>query len=70
MNPEIIRLKISKLDPATDTAHLEKALEAVPGVRSVEIDPSANEAIVRHEDAEPGKLTQALRQQGYVSDIV
>ncbi len=63
------RLRISKLDDATDTAHLEKALEAVPGVKSVEIDPESNEAIVEHEGAEPRQLTQALRQQGYISEI-
>lgn len=63
------RLLISKLDDATDTSHLEKALEAVPGVQFVEIDPGAHEAIVQHEGAEPKQLTQALREQGYISEV-
>lgn len=63
------RLKISKLDDATDVSHLEKALEAVPGVQSVEIDPADNEARVQHDGVDPQKLTQALREQGYISEV-
>lgn len=66
---DTIRLRISKLDDAAEAAQLEKALEAVPGVSDVAIDPETNEAVVRHQEVEPKKLTQALRQQGYISDV-
>ncbi len=67
---ETTRLKIAKLTPTSDTAHLEKALEAVPLVESVEIDPGAHEAIVRHDGAETGQLTAALRGQGYIAEAM
>ena len=53
------RIKIAKLSAATDTAHLEKALEAVPLVESAEIDPGAHEAIVRHDGADPAQVRDA-----------
>lgn len=64
-----IRLRISKLDDATDVAPLEKALNAVPGVSAAEIIPETNEAVVHHRKVEPKKLTEALRQEGYISDV-
>lgn len=63
------RLRISKLDDAAEAAQLEKALEAVPGVNEVEVDAETNEATVRHADVPPQKLTQALRKEGYISDV-
>lgn len=62
-------LKIAKLADATDTSHIEKALEAVPRVRSVTIDPAANEAVVEHDEADPQELTTAVKKQGYVAII-
>ena len=62
-------LKIAKLDDATDAEHLEKALEAVPRVQSVRIDPDAHEAVVDHEDADPEELTTAIKRLGYVAVV-
>lgn len=61
-----VHLKISKAD---DASHLEKALEAVPGVHSIEIDPADNEARVQHDGIDPQMFTQALREQGYISEF-
>lgn len=50
---------------ATDSGHLEKALEAVPGVQSVEIDTQTCLASVEHDGADAGKLVAAVRAVGY-----
>lgn len=63
------RLKIAKLADATDTAHIEKALEAVPRVNSVRVEPSENQAIVDHEGADGDQLTTAIKQLGYVAIV-
>ncbi len=62
-------LKIAKLDDATDVEHLEKALESVPRVHAVRIDPEAHEAIVEHDEADAGELTAAIKQLGYVAIV-
>lgn len=62
-------LKIAKLDDPADAAHLEKALEAVPRVQSVRIDPETNEAVVDHEDANSDELTAAVKRLGYIAVV-
>ena len=64
------RLKIAKLTDATDAAHIEKALEAVPRVSSVKLDPAENQAVVDHDGADQDALTTAVKQLGYVAAIV
>lgn len=61
------RLKIAKLADATDAAHLEKALEAVPGVESVHIDTAFHEAIVDHGHVNAEELTTAIKRLGYIA---
>ena len=63
------RLKIAKLSGATDTAHIEKALEAVPRVKSVKVEAEENQAIVDHEGADVGELTSAVKQLGYIAAV-
>jgi copper chaperone CopZ len=63
------RLKIAKLTAATDTAHIEKALEAVPKVNSVRVEPSENQAIVDHDGADERQLTTAVKQLGYIATV-
>ncbi|HEY0946445.1 MAG TPA: heavy metal-associated domain-containing protein [Opitutaceae bacterium] len=58
-------IKIAKLPAGVDTTPLEKALEAVPGVQSVTVDSDAHEAIVEHDAADPGQLTEAVKREGY-----
>ena len=60
-------LKIAKLDNATDIAHIEKALEAVPGVQSARVVADENEAVIEHEDADTAEMTTAVKKLGYVS---
>ena len=62
-------LKIAKLGDATDAAHLEKALEAVPRVQSVRIDPAAHEAIIEHDEADPQEFKQAVKRLGYAAAV-
>jgi copper chaperone CopZ len=63
------RLKIAKLSGATDAAHIEKALEAVPRVKSVKLEPEENQAIVDHEGADERELTTAIKQLGYIAAV-
>jgi copper chaperone CopZ len=63
------RLKIAKLTDASDTAHIEKALEAVPRVTSVRVQPSENQAIVEHDGADERELTASVKQLGYVAMV-
>lgn len=65
----ITHIQIAKLEGATDAAHLEKALEAVPRVQSVKIDPAAHEAIVEHDAADVQELTTAVKRLGYPATI-
>lgn len=59
------QIKIAKLSDATDAAHVEKALEAVPRVQSVRLDPAEHAAIIEHDDADPKELTEAVKRLGY-----
>jgi copper chaperone CopZ len=63
------RLKIAKLSGATDAAHIEKALEAVPRVKSVKLEPEENQAIVDHDGADERELTTAIKQLGYIAAV-
>jgi copper chaperone CopZ len=63
------RMKIAKLTEPADATHIEKALEAVPNVRSVQVDVEENEALVQHEGAEESELTAAVKSLGYLATI-
>ena len=63
-----IRLQIAKFD-ASDAAHLEKALSAVPRVSEVEINSVGHEAIIQHEGADPSELTRAAQRVGYTAIV-
>jgi len=61
-------LRIAKLSGSPDdAAHIEKALEAVPRVTSVKVEPEENRAIVDHNGADQGDLTAALKPLGYIA---
>ena len=57
-------IRIQGLKNITSTAHLEKKLEAVPRVQSVEIDPQNERAIVEHDGADLEKLKVAVENEG------
>jgi copper chaperone CopZ len=63
------QIKIAKFSDATDAAHLEKALEAVPRVLSVKIDPETHTASIEHDGADPKELTQAVKRLGYPAAV-
>jgi hemin uptake protein HemP len=63
------RLKIGPLD-ATGAAHLEKAVEAVPRVSSVELKPGEDELVVEHDGASLAEIVAALREEGYEPRVV
>jgi copper chaperone CopZ len=46
-------------------AAVEKALRAVPGVRSVRVDLAAGRATVEQEGADPAALLRAVEKAGY-----
>jgi copper chaperone CopZ len=58
-------VKIVLFDNLTDSGHLEKSLEAVPGVVSVEFAPDVQEVIILHEGADMQRLAAAIAQLGY-----
>ncbi len=62
-------LHIQGLRNITSTAHLEKKLEAVPGVQAVEIDPQNEQAIVEHDGADMEKLKVAAAEEGLESRV-
>lgn len=55
-----------KLDGLHNLAagHLEKSLEAVPGVQSVELDHANDRAIIEHDGADLEKLTTTANMEG------
>jgi copper chaperone CopZ len=59
------KLTIERLDGPTDSEHLQKALEAVPRVESVEIDHAARQALISHAGADPLELVSAVAAVGY-----
>lgn len=63
------RIKIAKLTDATDSAHIEKALEAVPRVSSVTVEPAEHQATVEHDGADEQELASAVKQLGYIAVI-
>lgn len=63
------RLKIAKLTDPADAAHLEKALEAVPRVNSVRLEPDEHQAVIDHEGANEQEFIAAARQLGYVAFV-
>lgn len=68
MSTTVIEIK-NHGDPS-DVGHLEKALEAVPGVQFVEIDPKTGRARIEHSDADPRLLVRSIEEQGYLGRVV
>ncbi len=61
------KLAIDRLDGPTDSEHVQKAIEAVPRVDSVEIDHGAHEVLVSHQGADPRELIAAVAAIGYAA---
>ena len=63
-----IHLKIAGLKNVP-SAHLEKTLEAVPGVQSVQLDYDEEGATVEHEGADPKLLAAAAASIGFRVEV-
>ncbi len=62
----IAHLHVLGLSNIASSSHLEKALEAVPRVSAVELNPAQEEAVVTHDGADPQELLTAAKSQGYI----
>ena len=60
-----IELKIEGMSCAHCVAHVTKALQAVPGVRSADVQLEAGRALVQHENADVPAMLAALDEAGY-----
>jgi len=58
------QIQIPGLRTHTAAAHLEKTIEAVPGVQAVELEPQSERAIVEHDGADLNKIVAALAAEG------
>jgi copper chaperone CopZ len=62
------RLRIAKLAPS-DTAHVEKTLEALPAVTSAHVESPGSVAMVEHDGTAGDEMIAAMRHLGYVAEI-
>lgn len=58
-------LKVEGLNATAENAHLEKAIEAIPGVESVEMDSGHKTILVEHQNVPEKELLTALQAAGY-----
>lgn len=65
----VARFKIGPVDPGS-SAHLEKSIESVPRVRTVTLQPDAEEVLVEHEDAAIREIVAAIRSEGYSPEFL
>ncbi|MFT3780380.1 MAG: heavy-metal-associated domain-containing protein [Nibricoccus sp.] len=63
MQTTILRLK--GLGATAANAHIEKAIEAVRGVESVEMNVGDGEILIEHDGADTEKIREAVRALGY-----
>lgn len=63
--PQKLELEIEGMGCEGCVAAVDKALRAVPGVRTVAVDLKAGRATVEHEGASPAALVQAVEKAGY-----
>lgn len=62
---ERIELVIEGMGCEGCVAAVEKALRAVPGVRTVAVDLEAGRAAVEHDGTDPTALVRAVEKAGY-----
>jgi copper chaperone CopZ len=62
---ERLELEIEGMGCEGCVAAVEKALRAVPGVRTVAVDLAAGRATVEHEGADEAALVRAVEKAGY-----
>ncbi len=62
-------LKIEGMSCENCVAHVTKALQAVPGVQSAEVQLEAGRAHVRHENADVPAMLAAIDDAGYEAEV-
>jgi copper chaperone CopZ len=50
--------------------HIEKALEAIPGLNSVKVDLQQGQVTVEHDGADPEQLRRAFMTSGLPAEVV
>ncbi len=53
-----------------ESAHIEKALNAIPGVKAVRVESEAHRVTVEHESVDEQKLADAIRATGIAAEII
>ncbi len=67
---QTIHLKVSKMSCGACVKHVQKAIESVLGVKSVQVDLAAGTALVTGElEHAQGLLIEALQEAGYPSEV-
>ncbi len=67
---ETTELKVEGMMCEACVGHVTKALQGVPGVRTVNVDLAAKRATVQHEGAETPALMAAVDEEGYQAQAV
>ena len=62
---ETTELKVEGMMCNACVGHVTKALQNVPGVRTVHVDLKAGRAMVQHEGAQTPALIEAVDEEGY-----
>lgn len=66
---ETTRLQITGMVCDACAGHVEKSLQAVPGVQSVRVDRAAGQATAAHKGADEKQLVEAVAEAGYQAQV-
>ena len=64
------QLTIENLSSTADASHIQKALEAVPGVNAAAVEIDAGRATVEHDHADEQKLSAAIHALGFRTRLI
>ena len=64
------QLTIENLSSPADASHIQKALEAVPGVKAAAVEIDVGRATVEHEQADEQKLAAAIHALGFSTQLI
>ncbi|MHA3772422.1 heavy-metal-associated domain-containing protein [Verrucomicrobiota bacterium sgz303538] len=62
------KLTIRGMNCAACVGHTERALRAVPGVKSVTVELQPGRAIVEHDNVDEQELIAAVTEEGYEAE--
>ena len=64
------QIQIADTGALGDSAHLQKAMEAVPGVQSARVETQLGRATIEHEGADGQKLLAAIKAAGHEAKLI